>query len=101
MTLRISESQVSHISHLARLKLTTDEIALFGPQLTDILDYMDQLNAVKTDGVEPTAHALPLKNVFRDDVPARSLGTDRALANAPQAVPPYFKVPKVLDQDSA
>ena len=101
MTLRISENQVSHISHLARLKLTVEEIALFGPQLADILDYMDQLNAVNTEGVEPTAHALPLRNVFRDDVPTRSLGVDKTLANAPEAVPPYFKVPKVLDQDSA
>ena len=101
MTVRISENQVSHISHLARLKLTAEEIALFGPQLADIFDYMDQLNAVETDGVEPTAHALPLKNVFRDDVPARSLGVDETLANAPEAVPPYFKAPKVLDQDSA
>jgi aspartyl-tRNA(Asn)/glutamyl-tRNA(Gln) amidotransferase subunit C len=101
MTLRISESQVSHISHLARLKLTAEEIALFGAQLADILNYMDQLNAVNTDGIEPTAHALPLKNVFRDDVPAQSFNASEALANAPEAAPPYFKVPKVLDQDSA
>jgi len=101
MTTRISEQQVRHISHLARLKLTDQQVGLLGSQLTNILDYMDKLNAVDTDGVEPTAHALPVKNVFREDVTAPSLGVEKVLANAPASAPPYFKVPKVLDQDSA
>ncbi len=101
MAERIDEKEVSHIARLARLKLTEDEIARFGRQLSSILEYMEKLNEVDTDHVEPTAHALAVHNVFREDEPARSLGVDRVLANAPVKVPPFFKVPKVLDQDSA
>ena len=52
-------------------------------QLSAILDYVDQLQQVNTDGVEPLAHPLPIHNVFRDDEPAPSLPVDEALANAP------------------
>lgn len=97
----IDERQVRHISHLARLRLTDEEIARFGADLSGILDYVNQLNEVNTDGVEPLAHPLPVVNVFRDDTPGASLGSERVLDNAPAAAPPYFKVPQVLDRDSA
>lgn len=99
MTRRIDRQEVRHISHLARLKLTEAEAARFGAELSDILDYMAKLAEVNTEDVEPTAHALPVTNVFRDDVPGKPLGGDRVLANAPDKAPPYFKVPKVLDQE--
>ena len=98
MTRRIDEKQVRHIAHLARLKLTDAEVATFGAQLNDIVAYVEKLNEASTDGVEPMAHPLPVCNVLRDDVPKPSLGAERVLANAPDASPPYFKVPKVLDQ---
>ena len=101
MPARIDERQVRHIAHLSRLKLTDEEVARFGAQLSSILEYMDKLNEVDTSGVEPTAHPLPIRSVFREDEPAAPLGVEKVLANAPDAVPPYFKVPKVLEQESA
>lgn len=95
---RIDEKEVRHIAHLARLNLTDEEIARFGAQLNDVVTYIETLNEVSTDRVEPTAHPLPIINVLREDEPRPSMGADRVLANAPSAVPPYFKVPKVLDQ---
>lgn len=101
MSERISDDQIRHVAHLARLKLTDEEVAQFGAQLGGIIEYVRQLSEVNTDGVEPTAHALPVCNVFRADEPAPSLDSAQALANAPASDTPFFKVPKVLDQDSA
>ncbi len=97
----IDEQLVRHIAQLARLKLSDQEVGQFGGQLGAILDYMKQLNEVDTAGVEPTAHPLPVHGVFREDRPTEPLGVARVLANAPEAVGPYFKVPKVLEQDTA
>ncbi|MBX3393907.1 MAG: Asp-tRNA(Asn)/Glu-tRNA(Gln) amidotransferase subunit GatC [Phycisphaerae bacterium] len=97
----IDESQVRHIAHLARLKLSDEEITRYGAQLSAIVGYIEKLNEVPTDGVEPTAHPLPVCDVLRDDAPRPSLGAELALANAPDSAPPYFKVPKVLDHMDA
>ncbi len=96
----IDEQQVRHIAHLSRLDLSDEEIAQYGRQLGEVLQYVEKLNEVDTEGVEPTAHAMPVSNVFREDVPAESLGVEKALQNAPDKATPYFKVPKVLDQQS-
>lgn len=98
---KIDEAQVRHISHLSRLNPTDDEVRLFSEQLSAILEYVDQLNEADTTDVPPTAHALPIQNVFRDDDPHRSLNPDQALVNAPHREGSFFAVPKVLDQDSA
>ena len=71
------------LAHLARLELDDAALDKMARQLSAILDYVDQLRQVNTDGVEPLAHPLPLSNVFRDDEPAPSLPVDEALANAP------------------
>lgn len=101
MSNRIDEATVRHIANLARLRLTDEEVSRFGAQLSDIVTHIEQLNAVNTEGVEPTAHPLPVSNVLRDDIPVESLGVERVLANAPDSTPPYFKLPKVLDQMDA
>ena len=62
-----------------------------------VLDYMQQLQAVNTDGVEPLAHPLPVQNIFRDDEPVPSLPVDEALANAPRRIGDFYGVPAVLD----
>lgn len=100
MAAEIDESMVRHIGHLARLKLSEPEVAMFGRQLSDILRYMDKLNELDTTDVEPTAHPLPIRNVFGEDEPHEPLTPERALANAPQREGSFFAVPKVLDQDS-
>jgi aspartyl-tRNA(Asn)/glutamyl-tRNA(Gln) amidotransferase subunit C len=98
---RIDESEVRRIAHLARLKLSGEEAVQLGEQLGRILEYMQKLNQADTANIDPTAHPLPLCNVFRQDEPAAPLSVHDVLANAPESVGTYFKVPKVLDQDSA
>jgi aspartyl-tRNA(Asn)/glutamyl-tRNA(Gln) amidotransferase subunit C len=98
---KINESEVRHIAHLARLNPSDDEVRLFTEQLSAILDYVEQLNEVDVADVPPTAHALPVRNVFREDVPGECLGPDEALTNAPAREGSFFTVPKVLEQDSA
>jgi aspartyl-tRNA(Asn)/glutamyl-tRNA(Gln) amidotransferase subunit C len=66
-------------------------------QLSAILDYVNQLQQVPTDGVEPLAHPLPIHNVFRSDEPASSLPVDAALANAPDRKGDFYGVPAVLE----
>jgi aspartyl-tRNA(Asn)/glutamyl-tRNA(Gln) amidotransferase subunit C len=101
MSAAIDAAQVRHIAKLARLNLTADEIALFAGQLGKILEYVKQLDAVDTTGVEPLAHALPVRDVVRDDVPGATLSAETALRNAPQRAESFFKVPAVLDGGGA
>ena len=100
MSQQIDEAQVRHIGHLSRLDLSDDEVKRFGEQLSSILAYMEKLNEVNTDGVEPSAHALEVHNVYRDDEIGASFTTEQAMANAPDRDGTFFKVPKVLDQGS-
>ena len=93
----LSPEQVSWVAHLARLELSPADRDLMARQLSAILDYMDQLKQVNTDGVEPLAHPLPVQNVFRPDEPAPSLTPDEALRNAPVRHGDYFGVPAVFD----
>lgn len=100
MAKKIDEKQVRHIAHLSRLKPSDEEVRLFSDQLSAIVEYVEKLNELDTTGVEPTAHALPVHNVFREDVPTTPFAPDQALANAPQRDGSFFGVPKVLDQGS-
>jgi len=72
VAVRIDDNEVRRIAHLARLNLTDAEVRQLGPQLSGILDYMQTLEALNTDGVEPTAHPLPVRDVFREDEPTAS-----------------------------
>jgi len=101
---KIDPDLVRHIGFLSRLKLSDEEVELFSRQLSSIVEYFEQLNELDTSDVEPTAHALPIHNVFRADEPGvtgEPLGPDGVLANAPERDGNFFKVPKVLDQESA
>jgi len=97
---KIDETQVRHVARLARLDLTDDEVARFSTQLSAILGYIEKLNELDTDSVEPLAHCLPIHNVFREDVVIESLDTALALENAPKHFESFFKVPKILEDDS-
>jgi len=99
----ISLDQVRHVAKLARLALREDQLAKYAPQLGAILQYIEQINKIDKTGVEPMAHALPLHNVFREDVVEPSLPLEKVLENAPQTDGPFFKVPKIIggDEDSA
>jgi len=82
----LSIDQVRKVARLARLELSEPDLVRMQQQLSAILDYIDQLNQLNTDGVEPLAHPLPMQNVFRPDEEVPSLPIDAALQNAPDKV---------------
>ena len=98
MPLTLGPDDARRIATLARIELTTDEVDLFARQLGDILNYVDELRALDTTGVEPTSHPLSAEPVWRADELAPSLDRDTLLQGAPGASPRagLFKVPKVL-----
>ena len=93
----VSDADVKKIAKLARLRLTENEVALYGGQLTKIIDSMAELAQVDTTGVPPTTSVLGAVNVMRDDEPKPFEDTEALLANAPERDGPYFKVKKVLE----
>lgn len=101
MAKMIGREEIEKVAKLARLELTESEAERFSEQLSDILVYVEKLNELNTDGVEPLAHCLPITNVFREDNPKESLPVERAVENAPQRDGNFFKVPKILDDSSA
>jgi len=97
----ITEEDVRHVAKLARLNLTDQQVEQFTRQLGSILAYVNKLNELDTDEIEPTAHAAALKNVFRADEPQPGIGIDQVLKNCPDHDGSFFRVPKVLDQSGA
>lgn len=98
MTERITPRDVAHVAELARLSLTGDELEAFTVQLADILDHAADLDALDLADVAPTAHPLPLVNVFRADVIGPTSDRDEVLAAAPEVEDAQFKVPPVLGE---
>jgi aspartyl-tRNA(Asn)/glutamyl-tRNA(Gln) amidotransferase subunit C len=93
----MTDDEVKWVAHLARLSLTTAELVAMTRDLSAIMDYVNLLQQVPTDGIEPMAHALDLINIFREDEPGTSLTVDEALANAPDRRGDFYGVPAVLD----
>jgi aspartyl-tRNA(Asn)/glutamyl-tRNA(Gln) amidotransferase subunit C len=81
---------------LARLELSEDEKERFTEQLNSILEHAEALKSLDTEGVEPTAHSFPIRNVFREDAVKQGLSNEVATANAPDKKDGYFKVPKIV-----
>ena len=95
--MELDRETVLHIAKLARVALDAEEIEAFRAQLSNILDHFDVLNQVDTEGVEPTAHTLPLQNVLADDVSHPSLSQEEVLAMAPASDEGYLRVRAVLE----
>ena len=95
---KITRDEVEHVARLARLALGADEKERLRSQLDAILGYVEQLRRVDTEGVEPTAHVLPLVNVMRDDEVRPSYPADAMLHNAPDAHAGQFRVPRILEE---
>ena len=95
--MKITKEQIQHIAVLSRLNLSEEEKDLFGSQLSSILDYMDQLNALDTRETEPTSHVLSLSNVMRDDILTSSLPGEEALKNAPSRSENFYRVPRIIE----
>lgn len=95
--MRIEKKDVVHVARLARLTLKEGELESMTSQMDAILGYVDKLNELNTDGIEPTAHAVPMSNAFRSDERTGSIGLERALQNAPESADGCFSVPKVIE----
>lgn len=95
--MKITKEQVEHVAHLARLNLTDEEKEQMTKDLEAIIDFADQLNALDIENVEPTAHVIPIQNVFRKDEVRESLDRDELLKNAPSQKDGCFSVPKIVE----
>ncbi|MEN8263968.1 MAG: Asp-tRNA(Asn)/Glu-tRNA(Gln) amidotransferase subunit GatC [Nitrospirota bacterium] len=88
---------INHVAMLARLKLTDAEKEQFENQVGSIINYIDKLNELDTSSIEPTAHVLPISNVFREDQMRTSLPREKALQNAPEKDDGFYRVPKIIE----
>ena len=95
----ISRDEVAHLAKLARLAVTDDELDVFAGQLDQILDSVAKVSEVAADDVPPTSHAVPLTNVFRQDVVRPGLTQQQALSGAPAAEDGRFRVPRILGEE--
>jgi aspartyl-tRNA(Asn)/glutamyl-tRNA(Gln) amidotransferase subunit C len=98
---KITEKEVRYVADLANLTLTDAEVTRFGADLDEILEHMDKLKEVDTDGIAPMSQVLydaEETATLRADIPRPSLSNQTALANAPQPGAGYFKVPKVIER---
>lgn len=89
---------IARIAELARIALSDEELASYGAQLEQILEHAARVQALPTEGVEPTSHPLTMVNAFRPDEVVDSLDRDEVLAAAPDSDNGYFRVPPVLDE---
>lgn len=96
---KITRADVEYVAGLAQLTLDDATVDRLTGELGQILDYVDQLNELDTDGIEPMMHALDLTNVLREDEVKPSLDRDVALSAAPKTDGEYYLVPKILDVD--
>jgi aspartyl-tRNA(Asn)/glutamyl-tRNA(Gln) amidotransferase subunit C len=88
---------IDHVAKLARLALTPEEKAKFARQLGEVLHHIEQLAKVDVTGVEPTAHAFPIVNVWAEDIARPGLSVEAALRNAPAQRDHLIVVPKVVE----
>ena len=98
MPTRISPDEVAYVARLARLTLTADELERFTEQLGAVLEHAQDVAALDTGGVPPTAHPLPLVNVWREDEVVPGLDLDEVLAQAPAVEADRFRVPRILGE---
>lgn len=92
----IDRTVVEKVAHLSRLSLTEEEVQMYATQLNDIMETMEVLQQIDTEGVEPLAHVLPIKNVLRADEVGQTLPKEKVLANAPNEIDGMFSVPKIV-----
>jgi aspartyl-tRNA(Asn)/glutamyl-tRNA(Gln) amidotransferase subunit C len=95
----ISRDEVAHLADLARIALSESELDHLAPQLSVILESVASITGVAGDDVPPTSHALPLTNVFREDVLRPGLTAEEALSGAPEVEQQRFRVPRILGDE--
>lgn len=87
---------IARVAHLARIALSAEELETYGAQLEVILEHAELVQALPTDGVEPTSHPLPMVNAFRADEVGECLERDSFLSEAPDSEAGQFRVPRIL-----
>jgi len=92
----ITKKDVEHVALLARLELNEEEKERYTKQLNEVLEAAKKLQKIDTTGIAPTAHAVPMKNVMREDKVGEHIANDMAVANAPDKKDGQFKVPKIV-----
>jgi len=92
----VTKDDVKHIAKLAKLEFNDEEMVKYTEDLNKILEYVDKLNELDTENIEPLSHPIEGSNVFREDSLRISVSTEDALKNAPESTHKYFKVPKVI-----
>ncbi len=92
----ISKEVVEKVAKLSRLNLDEEEKELYANQLSQILDTMEGLQQIDTEGVAPLAHVLPIENVLREDEVGECFTQETVLANAPEQADGMFQVPKIV-----
>ena len=95
----ISRDEVAHLADLARIDLDDAELDHLAPQLSVILESVATIREVAAEDIPPTSHAIPLTNVFRDDVVTPSLTAEQALSGAPEQEQQRFAVPRILGDE--
>lgn len=95
----LTKDEVAHLAYLARLQVTDEELDRYAEQLDVILHSVATVSAVADQDIEPTSHAVPLVNVYREDVVRPGLTQDQALAMAPAADAGRFRVPQILGEE--
>ena len=94
----ISRDEVQHVARLAQLALSDDELERVGRELNRILEHFRALAEIDTTDVPITSHAIPMVNVYREDVVGESLPVEAVVANAPDGVDEFFRVPRIVEE---
>ncbi|MDF2844340.1 MAG: glutamyl-tRNA(Gln) amidotransferase, subunit [Herbinix sp.] len=95
--MRITEETVDYVAALAKLSVSAEEKQNVASELDRILDYIETMNGLDTEGIEPMSHVLPVKNVFREDVVTNTDNRVELLKNAPKQKDGCFAVPKTVE----
>lgn len=93
----LDAATIRRIASLARIRVTDDDVAVLREELNGILGWIEQLNEVNVDGIEPLSGAARVAARLRDDMVDDGGYPDKILANAPDATGQYFAVPKVVE----
>lgn len=95
--MKLTKKDVDNVAVLSRLSIPADQKTQYMQEIDNFLEYGEVLQQVDTEGIEPMAHVLPLRNVFRDDTVQPSLERQQALSNAPEQEDGYFVVPQIIE----
>ena len=94
----VTKDDIRHVCQLAKLDLSEEEIERVGGELNRIMGHFHELQELDTEGVPTTSHAIPMRNVYREDVPGESLPVERVVANAPDGVDGFFRTSLFMEE---